>query len=132
MGRAVSLHPLAVFLAVASGTILFGIAGALFAVPVMAFLNTVVRYLVGRRWADDDEIAWQPYYVPWEIKKHARRNELTRDQVMAQLQRFRRTRAKERLQAALKRETRRAREQAPERAPQPGTGGHDRASSGTD
>ncbi|GGG42884.1 hypothetical protein GCM10011374_01580 [Kocuria dechangensis] len=130
MGRAVSLHPLAVFLAVASGTILFGIAGALFAVPVMAFLNTVVRYLVGRRWADDDEIAWQPYYFPWEIKKHARRNELTRDQVMAQLQRFRRTRAKERLQAALKRETRRPREQAP--APEGGTGGHDRAPSGTD
>jgi putative heme transporter len=103
MGRAVSLHPLAVFLAVASGTILFGIAGALFAVPVMAFLNTVVRYLVGGTWKEDDEIPWEPYYFPWEIKKHARKNELTRDQVMAQLQRFRRTRAKERLQAALKR-----------------------------
>ncbi|GAB2615755.1 AI-2E family transporter [Kocuria arenosa] len=103
MGRAVSLHPLAVFLAVASGTILFGIAGALFAVPVMAFLNTVVRYLVGGTWKEDDEIPWEPYYFPWEIKKHARKNELTRDQIMAQLQRFRRTRAKERLQAALKR-----------------------------
>ncbi|MFC4902190.1 AI-2E family transporter [Kocuria oceani] len=103
MGRAVSLHPLAVFLAVASGTILFGIAGALFAVPVMAFLNTVVRYLVGGTWKGDDEIPWEPYYFPWEIKKHASRNELTRDQIMAQLQRFRRTRAQERLQAALKR-----------------------------
>ncbi|MUN62474.1 AI-2E family transporter [Kocuria sediminis] len=103
MGRAVSLHPLAVFLAVASGTILFGIAGALFAVPVMAFLNTVVRYLVGGLWRQDDEIAWEPYFFPWEIKKHASRNELTRDQIMAQLQRFRRTRAQERLQAALKR-----------------------------
>ncbi|MFI7482835.1 AI-2E family transporter [Kocuria sp. M1R5S2] len=103
MGRAVSLHPLAVFLAVASGSILFGIAGALFAVPVMAFLNTVVRYLVGGSWRQDDDIPWEPYYYPWEIKKHQRRNHLTRDQVMAQLQRFRRTRAKERLQAALKR-----------------------------
>ncbi|MEX5301336.1 AI-2E family transporter [Kocuria sabuli] len=103
MGRAVSLHPLAVFLAVASGSILFGIAGALFAVPVMAFLNTVVRYLVGGLWREDDEIPWEPYYFPWEIKKHASRNELTREQIMAQLQRFRRTRAQERLQAALKR-----------------------------
>lgn len=112
MGRAVSLHPLAVFLAVASGSILFGIAGALFAVPVMAFVNTVVRYLVGGTWRQDDEVAWEPYYFPWEIKKHARRNELTREQVMAQLQRFRRTRAKERLQAALKRRRKDGRDSA--------------------
>ncbi|PLC13306.1 permease [Kocuria flava] len=106
MGKAVSLHPLAVFLAVATGSVLFGITGALFAVPLMAALNTVLRYLVGQHWRTDDEIAWQPYYFPWEIKKHARRNELSREQVMEQLQRFRRTRAKERLQAALKRRPR--------------------------
>jgi len=50
LGRAVSLHPLAVVLAVAGGTMLFGVAGALFAVPVMAVVNTVVKYLAARAW----------------------------------------------------------------------------------
>lgn len=53
MGRAVSLHPLAVVLAVAGGTLLFGVAGALFAVPVMAVVNTVVKYLAHRAWEHD-------------------------------------------------------------------------------
>jgi predicted PurR-regulated permease PerM len=126
MGRAVSLHPLAVFLAVASGSILFGIAGALFAVPVMAFLNTVVRYLAGGLWREDDGIPWEPYYFPWEIKKHASRNELTREQIMAQLQRFRRTRAQERLQAALKRGRRAGRAGAGD-GEQPGRGASGRS-----
>ncbi|GAB2605676.1 AI-2E family transporter [Kocuria himachalensis] len=104
MGKAVSLHPLAVFLAVACGAILYAIPGALFAVPVMALANTVVRYLAGGHWRTDDEIAWEPYYYPWEIKKHARHDRFTREQVMAQLERFRRTRAKERLHAQAQRQ----------------------------
>ena len=110
MGKAVSLHPLAVFLAVASGSILFGIAGALFAVPVLALLNTVVRYLGGGVWRTDDEIAWEPYYFPWEIKKRARKNDLSREQILALLDRFRRSRAKERLRAALKRQQKHAKD----------------------
>ena len=47
MGHAVALHPLAVILVVTAGTYLFGIVGALFAVPVTAMANTVVRYLAG-------------------------------------------------------------------------------------
>ncbi|WP_297556149.1 AI-2E family transporter [uncultured Actinomyces sp.] len=47
MSNAVSLHPVAVLLAVAAGSLLFGIAGALFAVPVLAFLNTSILYLYG-------------------------------------------------------------------------------------
>ena len=35
-------------LVVTAGTYLFGIAGALFAVPVTAMANTVVRYLADR------------------------------------------------------------------------------------
>ncbi|MCH8628871.1 AI-2E family transporter [Arsenicicoccus piscis] len=46
MGKAVSLHPLAVIIAVAVGSFLLGIVGALFAVPVLAVANTVIRYLV--------------------------------------------------------------------------------------
>ncbi|MFF0989863.1 AI-2E family transporter [Kocuria nitroreducens] len=104
LGKAVSLHPLAVFLTVATGAILYGIAGALFAVPVMAFLNTVVRYLVGGSWRADDEIGWEPFYYPWEIKRYARLHDMTREQVLGQLERFHRVRAKERRQARAARE----------------------------
>ncbi len=45
MGRAVALHPLAVILAIASGVILAGIVGGLVAVPLLAVLNTALRYL---------------------------------------------------------------------------------------
>ena len=44
MGRAVALHPLAVIAAVALGSFLLGIVGALFAVPVLAVTNAVIRY----------------------------------------------------------------------------------------
>ena len=45
MGRAVSIHPLAVVLAIAAGAVLAGIVGALLAVPTVAFLNSAVRVL---------------------------------------------------------------------------------------
>ncbi|WP_346774660.1 AI-2E family transporter [Cellulomonas sp. IC4_254] len=47
MGHAVALHPVAVLLVVTAGSISAGIVGALFAVPVAATLNTMVRYLHG-------------------------------------------------------------------------------------
>jgi putative heme transporter len=46
MGRAVSLHPLAVVLAIAGGGVLAGIVGALLAVPILAVLNSAVRVLL--------------------------------------------------------------------------------------
>jgi putative heme transporter len=46
MGRAVSVHPLAVVLAIAAGSVLAGIVGALLAVPLVAFLNSAIRVLV--------------------------------------------------------------------------------------
>lgn len=48
MGHAVSLHPVAVLLAVAGATYIAGIVGALFIVPFVAFLNTVILYFNGR------------------------------------------------------------------------------------
>jgi predicted PurR-regulated permease PerM len=45
MGRAVSVHPLAVIIAIATGVVLAGIVGALVAVPILAVLNTGVRHL---------------------------------------------------------------------------------------
>lgn len=48
LGHAVSLHPVAVLLAVTAGSLAAGIVGALFAVPFVATLNTVMLYLHGR------------------------------------------------------------------------------------
>ena len=45
MGRAVSIHPLAIVLAISTGAVLAGITGALLAVPVLAFLNSAIRVL---------------------------------------------------------------------------------------
>jgi predicted PurR-regulated permease PerM len=45
MGRAVSIHPLAIVLAIATGGVLAGIVGALLSVPVLAFLNSAIRVL---------------------------------------------------------------------------------------
>ncbi len=45
MGRAVSIHPLAVIIAIAAGIVLAGIVGALIAVPIVAMLNTAVRHV---------------------------------------------------------------------------------------
>jgi putative heme transporter len=51
MGHAVSIHPLAVVLGIAAGSVIAGIVGALLAVPTIAFLNTFVRVVI----ADDPE-----------------------------------------------------------------------------
>ncbi|WKX74407.1 AI-2E family transporter [Streptomyces sp. XD-27] len=45
LGRAVSVHPLAVVLSVAAGSLIGGIGGAVVAVPLVAVTNTVVGYL---------------------------------------------------------------------------------------
>lgn len=45
MGRAVSIHPLAIVLALATGGVLGGIVGALLSVPVLAVLNSAIRVL---------------------------------------------------------------------------------------
>lgn len=50
LGRAVRVHPLAVILAIATGALLAGVVGALFAVPVVAVGNAVFASLAG----DDD------------------------------------------------------------------------------
>ncbi len=47
LGRAVSVHPLAVILAITAGVVIAGIVGALVAVPVAAVVNTVVKHLTG-------------------------------------------------------------------------------------
>lgn len=51
MGRAVSIHPLAIVLVIAGGAVLAGIPGALLAVPALAFFNSAMRVLL----AEDPE-----------------------------------------------------------------------------
>lgn len=50
IGTAVRVHPLAVVFAVAAGGFTAGIPGALFAVPTIAVLNVVVKYLAAGQW----------------------------------------------------------------------------------
>jgi len=50
MGTAVKVHPLAVVIAVAAGGFTAGIAGALFAVPVVAALNVMISYIARGEW----------------------------------------------------------------------------------
>jgi predicted PurR-regulated permease PerM len=47
LGRAVSVHPLAVILAISTGVVIAGIVGALVAVPTIAVLNAIVNHLAG-------------------------------------------------------------------------------------
>ncbi|AZS37315.1 hypothetical protein CVS47_01949 [Microbacterium lemovicicum] len=55
MGSAVKVHPLAVVLVVAGGAMIGGIPGALFAVPLAAFVNVVAVYLGSRAWATGEK-----------------------------------------------------------------------------
>lgn len=60
MGSAVKVHPLAVVLVVAGGAMVGGIAGALFAVPLAAFVNVVAVYLSTKAWKRDAEALASP------------------------------------------------------------------------
>ena len=54
MGRAVSIHPLAIVLVIAGGAVLAGIVGALLAVPALAFLNSAIRVLMAEDTAAEE------------------------------------------------------------------------------
>ncbi|MFV0374773.1 AI-2E family transporter [Microbacterium sp.] len=74
MGAAVKVHPLAVVLVVAGGAMVAGIPGALFAVPLAAFVNVVWVYLSRREWEtgappDADDLIWST--VPRRRRKPA-------------------------------------------------------------
>lgn len=56
-GRFVAIHPLAIVLAVAGGSIVAGIVGAVIAVPLVAVVNVLVRYAAGTGRPETAEIA---------------------------------------------------------------------------
>lgn len=60
MSKAVNLHPLAVALAVASGTLLAGLLGAVLAVPVISVLYGVAKFWVQTAPPDDEPPVTDP------------------------------------------------------------------------
>ncbi|MGZ8177461.1 AI-2E family transporter [Williamsia sp. SKLECPSW1] len=49
LGHSVRVHPVGVVVGIASGIVTAGIIGGLLAVPIIAFLNTAVRSIIGSR-----------------------------------------------------------------------------------
>ncbi|MGA0566599.1 AI-2E family transporter [Rathayibacter sp. KR2-224] len=89
MGSAVKVHPLAVVLVVAAGSLLAGIPGALFAVPFAAVLNVMVKYVSSGSWRGGAEppvsgppdALWQTVPRPrrWQDRRQLRRDAGVRD-----------------------------------------------------
>ncbi|QDZ14423.1 AI-2E family transporter [Humibacter ginsenosidimutans] len=74
MGSAVKVHPLAVVLVVAAGSMLAGIPGALFAVPFAAVLNVMVKYVSSGAWRPDAAVAYTgPPDALWQTVPRPRR-----------------------------------------------------------
>lgn len=73
MGAAVKVHPLAVVLVVAGGAMVAGIPGALFAVPLAAFVNVVWLYLSRRGW-EPGGAAFRPDDLIWSTVPRTRRS----------------------------------------------------------
>jgi predicted PurR-regulated permease PerM len=67
MGRAVELNGMAVVLAVAVGSVIAGIAGALLAVPLLAMLNAGIRALVSGNVEPSDESAAGSVFPPADV-----------------------------------------------------------------
>ena len=74
MGKAVSLHPLAVIFSVAGGSMIFGAVGALFAVPTLAVVNSVVRYLANRDW-EKEAPREEEFLFPHELERRKKAEE---------------------------------------------------------
>ncbi|MCR2762293.1 AI-2E family transporter [Microbacterium sp. zg.B48] len=73
MGSAVKVHPLAVVLVVAGGALIAGIPGALFAVPLAAFVNVFAVYITGRTWegggrASSRDLIWTTVPRPRKVR----------------------------------------------------------------
>lgn len=71
LGRSVRVHPVAVVIGIAAGIVTAGIIGGLVAVPVIAFLNTAVRSMLGSRPdADADRSTVSPDEPIWDSSDH--------------------------------------------------------------
>ena len=68
------LQPLAVIFSVAGGSIIFGAVGALFAVPTLSVVNTVVRYLANRDW-EKEAPREEEFLFPHELERRKKAEE---------------------------------------------------------
>jgi predicted PurR-regulated permease PerM len=73
LGGAVRLHPIAVVLAVAGGSVVAGIVGAVFAVPLTAATNSAVKYVAGGEWKGKAPPSEEP--IPEEGRPSPRRDD---------------------------------------------------------
>lgn len=64
MGTAVKVHPLGVVIAVTTGSLLAGIPGALFAVPVAAVANVMILYVASGIWRQAEPPAASETHSP--------------------------------------------------------------------
>jgi predicted PurR-regulated permease PerM len=64
MGTAVKVHPLGVVIAVTTGSLLAGIPGALFAVPVAAVANVMILYVASGIWKQAEPPAASETHSP--------------------------------------------------------------------
>ena len=62
MGKAVNLHPLAIIIAIAAGSLTLGIVGALIAVPIAGALYGVLKYVTNK----DPDRPYESYVEPIE------------------------------------------------------------------
>ena len=73
VGAVVKVHPLAVVLAVATGGYVAGIAGALFAVPLVATLNVMVGYIARGEWRTNPHPTVDDVTTPISVPKRGKR-----------------------------------------------------------
>lgn len=85
MGPVMKLHPLAVLVSVSAGSLFAGIGGAVFAVPVVAALKSMVKYISSGRWRgepdptagledSDDDSAQVPARRPLVTRRRRRKD----------------------------------------------------------
>jgi predicted PurR-regulated permease PerM len=72
LGSAVKVHPLAVVLSVATGGLIGGIPGALFAVPLVATLNVMVGYIARGDWRENPHPSISDVIPPTRGARRAR------------------------------------------------------------
>ena len=73
IGAVVKVHPLAVVLAVATGGFVAGIAGALFAVPLVATLNVMIGYIARGDWRTNPHPSVSDVTTPITVPARVRR-----------------------------------------------------------
>ena len=69
VGSVVKVHPLAIVLAVATGGFVAGIAGALFAVPLVAVLNVMIGYIARGTWRTNPHPSVSDVTTPLPVRR---------------------------------------------------------------